>query len=577
MKILSKTLVLFFFLFFAFCFLFSPAPTFAEASAGKSVNAVSQIAPTQSNNKVAPSSNTNPDVANNLHNWTQSVMIEVMSSLTCQLAGVDPINPKQSCLGADQKTGKIGFLPSPKTGGAIGAMGNMITMLYAPPLHTADYFQNLAQNFGITKKTYAQQTGIGFQGLSPLMGIWSAFRNIAYMIFILVFVVIGLAIMLRIKIDPRTVMTIQNSIPKIIIGILLVTFSFAIAGFMIDIMYVLIYLFYGMLVGIPGVDISALNPAALQGKDAISAVGGMDSINKIALNVTTGMKPVLQDVIGVQRCNDALSCISGVFNPLNFVFSTSGIGFHPLELVYDLISWAAGVTMFFKVATIPNTTLPILSELEALFKTGGGATAGITTYTAIQYLLREGLPSIIIYLIVLIALLSALIRLWFNLLLAYIFILLHTVLAPFWIIASIIPGSPISFTGWLRDYAANTLVFPATIGLFMIGKAFMDVYKDGGFVPPLVGNINGVQGISSLIGLGIILTTPSVINALKSALKAPKIDISGVMQGLRAGTGTLTGSTKTMASATSTMLMGDPYTKDKGWKGLLQGLTRKLG
>src|SRR3989344_5325325 len=220
------------FLFSAFYFLSSATSAHAAAPT---------ITPTQTKS-AAVAANTNPDVPNNLHNWTQNVMIEVMSALTCQLAGVDPINPKQSCLGADQATGKIGFLPSPQEGGAIGFMGNMISVLYTPPLHTADYFQDLASNFGLSKHAYAQTTGTGFKSLTPLIGIWSAFRNIVYLFLVIIFVIIGLAIMLRVKIDPRTVMTIQNQIPKIIIGILAVTFSFAIAGFLIDMMYVSIHL-----------------------------------------------------------------------------------------------------------------------------------------------------------------------------------------------------------------------------------------------------------------------------------------------------------------------------------------------
>ena len=125
---------------------------------------------------------TNPSTSSgqDLHNWTQNVMIEVMSSLTCQLAGVDPVNPTQKCLGI--ANGKIG--PVDSTGGAVGVMGNLIAMTFTPPLHTGDYVRYLAGNFGITKPAYAQ--GIGFQGLSPLINIWTAFRNIAYLLFILI-------------------------------------------------------------------------------------------------------------------------------------------------------------------------------------------------------------------------------------------------------------------------------------------------------------------------------------------------------------------------------------------------------
>src|SRR3989344_9366698 len=204
-----------FILFSIFYLLSSAAPAYAT----------SQTHSASSGQANYPVANTNPDVPNNLHNWTQNVMIEVMSALTCQLAGVDPINPKQGCLGIDSASGKIGFLPSPQEGGAIGFMGNMISVLYTPPLHTADYFQDLASNFGLSKHAYSQTTGTGFKSLTPLIGIWSAFRNIVYLFLVIIFVIIGLAIMLRVKIDPRTVMTIQNQIPKIIIGILAVTFS----------------------------------------------------------------------------------------------------------------------------------------------------------------------------------------------------------------------------------------------------------------------------------------------------------------------------------------------------------------
>ncbi len=270
-------------LLYVFYLLYSAAPLFAS----------SQTAPAQSN---YPSTNTNPNVPNNLHNWTQTVMIEVMSAMTCQIAGVDPINPKQECLGVDKETGKIGFVQG--GGGAIGVMGNLISTLYTPPLHAKDYFQNLAADFGIAKKTYAQ--GVGFSGLQPLMEIWKAFRNIVYLIFVVVFVVIGMAIMLRVKIDPRTVMTIQNQIPKLIIGIVLVTFSFAIAGFLIDLMYVTIYLVYGVVIGIPGVgDLNALNPVNLQGKSALAAAGGIGGIASITYNAGNGIVGIISDMFGL--------------------------------------------------------------------------------------------------------------------------------------------------------------------------------------------------------------------------------------------------------------------------------------
>jgi len=483
-------------LFLLFTFYFLSSPLIAHA--------VSQTDPIKSNATVA-SSSTNPDVQNNLHNWTQSVMIEVMSSLTCQLAGVDPINPRQSCLGADQKTGKIGFLPSAQKGGAIGFMGTMITVLYTPPLHTSDYFQSLAQNFGLNKKAYADTTGgTGFQSLSPLMNIWTAFRNIVYLILVIVFVVIGLAIMLRVKIDPRTVMTIQNQIPKIIIGILAVTFSFAIAGFLIDMMWMLIYLIYGVISGIPGtagaaVGVQAFNPTAMQGKNILEIADNIRGGGILGITANTG-----NAMIGI-------------------ISSTLGLGILSTSWMSVLIH-AASVTIGFAVGLFTKGFTLFGTDI-VIDRIGAGAAAGIGAEVALRWVV----PYLIAYLIIFIALLTALFRLWFMLLMAYVQILLDIVLAPFWIIGGIIPGSPISLSGWLKDIGANLLAFPATIAMFMLGKVFIDAFGatqiQGQFVPPLIGNPGTTDAIGSLIGLGIILITPNIVNLLKQMLKAPKTDI----------------------------------------------------
>lgn len=486
--------------------------TFYLLSSAAHTYASSQTTPVQSTQYPTP--NTNPDVPNNLHNWTQSVMIEVMSSLTCQIAGVDPINPKQSCLGADQKTGKIGFLPSPQTGGAIGFMGTMISTLYTPPLHTADYFQNLAQNFGISKKTYAAPPagGTGFQSLSPLINIWSAFRNIVYLLLVIVFVVIGLAIMLRVKIDPRTVMTIQNQIPKIIIGILAVTFSFAIAGFLIDMMWVLIYLIFGVFSGIsPEIakSLETLNPSSIQGQTAMG----------VSNHISTG---------GIWGITGNVSVAIGNIISL-FLFGFDGKTLIAVGSVGTII----GATVGFIVG----------GPLGALL--GGAGLGG-------GQMLLVGVGVAIAFVIIIIALLTALFRLWFTLLMAYVQILLAVVLAPFWIIGGIVPGSPISLGGWFKNMAANLLAFPVTLAMFMLGKVFMDAFSSGQtsgqFVPPLIGN-PGSQGlIGSLIGLGIILMTPNVVNMLKSALKVAKIETGlgkaiGGAVGIPVSTGKNIGST----------------------------------
>ncbi len=548
-----QRLVIIFVLLSIFYFLSSAAPSYAA----------SQITPSPAIQH--PSPNTNPDLPNNLHNWTQNVMIEVMSALTCQLAGVDPINPKQGCLGIDQKSGKIGFLPSPQTGGAIGFMGNMITTLYTPPLHTGDYFQNLASNFGITKHAFAQNTGgTGFQGLTPLIGIWSAFRNIVYLFLVIVFIVIGLAIMLRVKIDPRTVMTIQNQIPKIIIGILVVTFSFAIAGFLIDLMWVMIYLIFGLISSIsPDVakSIAELNPSLIQGQTALGVGGqiggsqGIVGVVGISNTVAGSVKDIMYHLLAFDKS-------------LSFT-----------NLLADAISGVVAGFIGIQLAQIPS---PAIFGNSIPFGVIAGAITAPTTFLATKTVIATWLPYLIVFLIVFIALLIALIRLWFTLLMAYVHILIDVVLAPFWIIGGIVPGSPISISGWLRDIGANLLAFPVTIAMFMLGKVFMDAFQKcpavnpncsaSNFVPPLIGNPGDPSLIGSLIGLGIILMTPNVVNMLKTALKAPKLD-TGLGKALGPGIGVPIGTARSIGQ---TMLGAREWTPDPnapgGWRQRGRGL-----
>lgn len=135
--------------------------------------------------------------------------------------------------------------------GALGITSSMISYLITtPPVSTKEYLADIGKSLGLTKVAYAQ--GIGFSGFSNLIPLWKGFRNLAYIFFVIIFLFIGLAIMFRVKIDPKTVITIQNAIPKIVISLILVTFSYAIVGLLIDLIYVILFLSSLIFTGFPG-------------------------------------------------------------------------------------------------------------------------------------------------------------------------------------------------------------------------------------------------------------------------------------------------------------------------------------
>ncbi len=173
--------------------------------------------------------------------FSQIVLLDLYSRMNGQTINFsNPADIKKLLLG---DSGNI-FTPlaqtPPKTDGIISQLSGIIGLAFrSPPVSSHDYLASLGENMsnhGIVQPAYAQGTGFGFQNLLPVLEIWKAFRNVAYFAFILVFVLYGFMIMFRMKINPQNVATFESAIPKIVTTLILITFAYAIAGFMMDLM-----------------------------------------------------------------------------------------------------------------------------------------------------------------------------------------------------------------------------------------------------------------------------------------------------------------------------------------------------
>lgn len=96
------------------------------------------------------------------------------------------------------------------------------------------YVSNNLKNNKIINNAYAVESSYGFRALSPILPLWKAFRNIAYMLFAIAFILYGVMIMFRVRIDGKTAASITLAIPKLVTTLLLITFSYAIVGLLID-------------------------------------------------------------------------------------------------------------------------------------------------------------------------------------------------------------------------------------------------------------------------------------------------------------------------------------------------------
>jgi len=107
--------------------------------------------------------------------------------------------------------------------------GTFLAFIGSNPVSGVVYTKNLLNKFHIVSPVYAQ--GIGFNAANSIMELWKVTRNISYMLLVLIVIVMAFMIMFRVKISPQVIISVQSALPKLIIAVILITFSYAIAGF----------------------------------------------------------------------------------------------------------------------------------------------------------------------------------------------------------------------------------------------------------------------------------------------------------------------------------------------------------
>jgi hypothetical protein len=458
----------------SFLFLLLPQPIFAET-----VNL-----------------NTNSDVRYTVHNNTQVFLIETTSALICQLIGIDIVNPNQPCLGINTSTNKIGYvrdqnnepLSGIRVGGALGTVTTLIGTAYKVPIHLNDYTSYLTSNFGFAKPVYAQ-TGTGFQNLSSLMGMWTKIRDLTYFAFVLVFVLIGLSIMLRVRIDPKTVMSIQSQLPKIIVALLLITLSYAIVGLLIDFMWVTTYTGINLLTG----------TTQCQSADSLGKIATVNLLDT-PINYISKLLGCPFPTVGIQ---------SAIFGLAGAVGQTLG------DIVMRAVIPALGF----------NTDVPV--DASGCYILSFNMPS---CFHYIRFEFSSWIVGNVATLAIIIAIFVQLFRIWFALIKSYVYLILYTLLGPIWILLGLFPGTTnYGFTNWIRHILFSLSIYPVTIFIFIIAAALASdpqmstplANMGNSFVPPLVANPAIAYNMGYILALAAILITPEVINMMREAFKAP--------------------------------------------------------
>lgn len=363
-----------------------------------------------------------------------------MGSIICQLMNCDPA-------------------PTPVASGmpntAIDFVGHAIKMVYAnPPARLSWYVQDTLAHAGLAKPVYAQ--GIGFAGLSPFLSIWKATRNVAYIILVIVMVAIGFMIIFRMKIDPKTVISVQAAIPRIVLTIILITFSYAIVGFLIDMMYLMMAI-------------------AIQIAAEGMGEGFSEKVPELQNLYMNGGLGVLFNQVASVGMGGALKFIGSLWE---FFIAGSAI--------------STGLIFFIGLlGTVSWWLAPLLA-----------------------------LPEFIVLLIALLGVLYTFIRLWFLLFNSYIQIILALLLGPLLLLAEAIPGRSAfgnwikSIIANLIVFPMTVVLLMFCTFLFSLGGR-----GDAPWQPPLLGGLLGPGSIFPIgMGLAALFASPSIIAQVKKML-----------------------------------------------------------
>lgn len=477
--------------------------------------------------------------------------------------------------------------------GVLGTLANFNDKILAAPQPVTP--KQMLASLNPSRSAFAQP-GISFSDLgkgtdilsgfhSVITSYWAACRNISYAILTVVLIVFGFMIMLRQNIEPRVVMTISNALPRIATALVLITFSFAISGLVIDVgrifdglikttftdgsyppfsnqatnhnIFTLIYSFVEN--GFTNIGASLQSPEYVwkfpekwmdekfpdwrcdyhptctfpTGQNGCKKADGQDC-EKFYCSLTPfgagGMKNY--------------GCRIGV--PKFHIPLPGGPGLD-IHLYVDLIDPNDVPVGCGKRTVIDDDTTGLPSDDPGVIaasppccnqtapkkchgdKESWKAPFPRSSINILEMFLNRLIVFIIgalINFLFLMTLFSVVISLLFKMLSCFALWFVYTIVSPFVFMWGAIPGQEDTIEGWVKNFAANVLAFPAVNFMINLALAIAKRYKaDPGVVPPAPGGgypsflyIGPEGAVGMLVAFGIILITPAVPDLIKDII-----------------------------------------------------------
>lgn len=156
------------------------------------------------------------------------------------------------------------FQPGPDSTSALDETTSLMDKMYTSPPTSAviwAYDQvNRVRNQELLA-VYAQTSsdnnsfyfpGLGYNLLMPMLGLWQWSRNTVYMFYIVIIIFLSALILFRQNLSGSAAVSLINSLPSLILSLVLVTLSYPIAGFFVDLIYIGANVAQGLLITSPG-------------------------------------------------------------------------------------------------------------------------------------------------------------------------------------------------------------------------------------------------------------------------------------------------------------------------------------
>jgi hypothetical protein len=119
------------------------------------------------------------------------------------------------------------------TSGSLLGVANFVqgAVLNEPlPVNMAYWWNDNVTRVPFAGKALAQEVTYSGPLLPAIFNAWKVFRNLSYAILALILLVVGFMIITRRKINPQVSVTVQTALPRVILAVILITFSYPIGA-----------------------------------------------------------------------------------------------------------------------------------------------------------------------------------------------------------------------------------------------------------------------------------------------------------------------------------------------------------